>query len=452
VRALILLSVLCLSLTLCLAQEKSESILPDTPEGKLVVTYLKAYNSGDDRAVMEFFRNNVAPEALSRASAEERMTRYRQLYNRLGALELQRVFASPDGSLRILVRSEKAGSFVFEFEVERTQPHRLVRLMVDQAEDQSLSLSRKRNRAELVQAVEAFIDSLVAADEFSGVVLIAKNGSAFFHKAYGFADRERKILNRPDTKFNLGSINKSFTKVAIHQLAAKGRLSLDDPIKKHLPDYPNQDAAEKVRVKHLLDMTSGIGDFFGDRYFATPKEKIRSIRDYLPLFADKPLEFAPGTGQRYSNGGYIVLGAIVEAVTGIDYYTFVRENIFKPAGMNTTESYEKDKPAPNRALGYTRRGGTSWQTNYETLPAKGSSAGGGYSIAEDMLRYTIALKAGVLYHPDAGGGLGVAGGAPGINAFLDWDPSADEAIVVLANLDPPAAERVARRIRLWLPR
>lgn len=451
-KALIFLSILCLLLTLCLAQEKSETIFPDTPEGKLAASYLKAYNSGEDQAMMEFFRNRVTPEALGRSSAEERTARYRQLYNRLGALELRRVFPSPDGSLRTLMRSKNGGSFTFEFDVERTPQHRMVRLMVDQADDQNLSLSRKRNRAELVQAVEAFVDSLVAADVFSGVVLIAKDGSVFFHKPYGLADRERRIPNRPDTKFNLGSINKSFTKVAIYQLAAKGKLSLDDPIKKHIPDYPNTEAAEKVTIKHLLDMTSGIGDFFGQRYMSTPKEKLRSIRDYFPLFADMPLQFQPGTGQRYSNGGYIVLGAIVEAAAGTDYYTYVRENIFKPAGMNSSESYEKDKPVPNRALGYTRRGGTSWQTNYETLPAKGSSAGGGFSTAEDMLRYTRALKTGVLYNPDAEGGMGIAGGAPGINAFLDWDPSSDEVIVVLANLDPPAAERVARQIRMWLPR
>ena len=324
--------------------------------------------------------------------------------------------------------------------------------MVDEADGENQQSSRKQNRAEFTASVEALLDSLEAADQFSGVVLIAKDGKPFFQKAYGFADREQKIPNRIDTKFNLGSINKSFTKVAIHQLVARGKISLDDPIKKHIPDYPNKEAAEKVTVKHLLDMTSGIGDFFGPRYQSTPKENLLRIRDYFPLFADKPLEFEPGTGQRYSNGGYIVLGAIIEAASGIDYYAYARENVFKPADMDETESYEKDKPVVNRALGYTKRGDGSWGSNYETLPAKGSSAGGGYSTAEDLLKYTIALGKGVLRHPDAGGGMGIAGGAPGLNAALDWDPRSGYAVIVLSNYDPPAAERVARQVRQWLPR
>jgi CubicO group peptidase (beta-lactamase class C family) len=432
------------------AQEKVS--LPDSPAGRLVAAYLEAYNSGNADGVREFFRSNTSREALSRASAEERTERYQRLHDRLGSLELRRVIEANGGYCSILVRAERGGYFIFEFELEETSPHHLVQLMVDEADGENQQPSRKQNRTELIASVEALLDSLASADEFSGVVLIAKDGKQFLQKAYGLADREHKIQNRMDTKFNLGSINKSFTKVAIHQLVARRKISLDDPIKKHIPDYPNKEAAEKVTVKHLLDMSSGIGDFFGPRYQSTPKENVRRIRDYFPLFADKPLEFEPGTGQRYSNGGYIVLGAIIEAASGIDYYAYVRENVFKPADMDETESYEKDKPVVNRALGYTRSGDGSWRSNYDTLPAKGSSAGGGYSTAEDLLKYTIALGKGVLRHPDAAGGMGIAGGAPGLNAALDWDPRSGYALIVLSNYDPPAAERVARQIRQWLPR
>ena len=117
-------------------------------------------------------------------------------------------------------------------------------------------------------------------------------------KSYGLANREKKIPNTTGTKFNLGSMNKSFTQVAIAQLAAEGKLSLKDPIKKFLPDYPNKEAAEKVTVEQLLTMSSGIGDFFNERYEATPKKKLNSISAYLPLFADKPLAFEPGSKRR----------------------------------------------------------------------------------------------------------------------------------------------------------
>lgn len=319
--------------------------------------------------------------------------------------------------------------------------------------EQGFSAERKANDAELVAATRSFLDSLSKADEFSGVVLIAKLGKELFKEAYGFADRDRNIPNRTDTKFNLGSINKRFTKTAIHQLAAQEKLGLNDPIKKYLPDYPNKEAAEKVTIQHLLTMQSGIGDFFGDRYVATPKEHIRSINDYLPLFADKPLEFEPGTRNRYSNGGFIVLGAIIEKVSGMDYYSFVRENIFKPAGMSNTDAYEKDKEAPNRAMGYTRDGEKErWRSNYSFLPARGSSAGGGYSTVDDLLRFVNALGKGIVPAPDTEQGLGIAGGAPGMNAALEWERRPGYVIAVLSNLDPPAAERVARQIRAWLPR
>jgi CubicO group peptidase (beta-lactamase class C family) len=324
---------------------------------------------------------------------------------------------------------------------------------VEDIEGEDVQANHKKDNSELVEAIKEYAQKISKADEFSGVILVAQNGKPLFEEAYGYADREKKIPNRVDTKFNIGSINKSFTSLAVHQLIKQGKVSFDDPIKKFLPDYPNKEAAAKVTVRHLLEMTSGIGDFFGDRYESTPKEKIRSLKDYLPLFADKPLEFEPGTRNRYSNGGYVVLGLIIEKVSGVDYYTYVREHIFKPAAMLDSGSYEKDAGIPNRALGYMRDG-SSWKPNYETLPGIGSSAGGGYSTAADLLKYTMALKEGRLgeANEETRGGFGIAGGAPGLNAALEWDPKSGYTIVVMSNFGPPSAERVARQIRSWLPR
>lgn len=302
-----------------------------------------------------------------------------------------------------------------------------------------------------IARISSYVDSLVAEDEFSGVVLVSKKGEVLFQKAYGMAIKETSTPNRVDTKFNLGSINKVFTQIAIHQLVRQGRMQLTDPIKKFLPDYPNQEAAENVTIQHLLTMTSGIGDFFGDRYRATPKESLRTISDYLALFADKPLEFEPGKGSRYSNGGYIVLGAIIEASTGIDYYEYVRKNVFQPAMMRETDWYFKSQKVANLAAGYMGTKGRRVR-NDETRPERGSSAGGGYSTAGDLWKFTRALKDGVLYHPrvEKDGGLGTAGGAPGINAALEWDSRSDILVVILTNYDPPSAEKPARTIFQWL--
>jgi D-alanyl-D-alanine carboxypeptidase len=301
--------------------------------------------------------------------------------------------------------------------------------------------------------LQGYLDTLATEDTFSGSVLIAENGIPIFSHACGLASKSFNVPNRIDTKFNIGSINKVFTGIAVRRLAAEGKLSLDDPIKKFLPDYPNADAAAKVTVRHLLDMTSGIGDFFGDRYEAADKEKIRTLEDYLPLFADKPLNFEPGARNMYSNGGYIVLGLIVAKASGRDYYDYIRDAVFKPAGMLETDWFYKDAAVPNRAVGYSENG-PARKSNYATLPGRGSSAGGGYSTAADLLKFTVALQKGVFgaAAPELQGGFGIAGGAPGLNAAVEYDGQRGYAIIVMANLDPPAATNLARQIRSWLPR
>jgi D-alanyl-D-alanine carboxypeptidase len=433
-----------------------QAVLPDSPVGKHVEEYLKAFNSSDQKLMRLFFQERTARSSLADVPVEQRLSRFAQMKQRLESLQLKRVMSSTSRSVTILATAKSRATVQLDFEFEPQPPYGLLGIRVEdpgESDEDGFEARRKANDAELVGAIQSLLDSLSKADEFSGVVLVAKRGKELFKKAYGFAERDRKVPNRTDTKFNLGSINKRFTKTAIHQLAAKGKLGLNDPIQKFLPDYPNKEAAEKVTIQQLLSMQSGIGDFFGDRYMATPKETIRSIDDYLPLFADKQLEFEPGTRNRYSNGGYIVLGAIIEKASGVDYYSFVRENIFKPAGMSNTDAYEKDKEIPNRATGYTREGEKqSWRTNYSSLPARGSSAGGGFSTVSDLLRFVNALEKGIIPAPDTEQGLGIAGGAPGMNAALDWEPRSGYVIAVLSNLDPPAAERVARTIRAWLPR
>jgi CubicO group peptidase (beta-lactamase class C family) len=198
-------------------------------------------------------------------------------------------------------------------------------------------------------------------------------------------------------------------------------------------------------------MQSGIGDFFGPKFDATPKDRIRAIKDHLPLFADQPLKFEPGTGRAYSNGGYIALGAIIEKVTGQSYYDYVRERIFKPAGMENTDSYEVDVITPNRATGYTRGPNGVRIDNVYTQPARGSSAGGGYSTAEDLLKFTIALKNNKLLGADQTrqtiqSGVHIAGGAPGINAALGMDQNSGYTVIVLSNYDPPSATDIIQRI------
>ncbi|HEX8847125.1 MAG TPA: serine hydrolase domain-containing protein [Pyrinomonadaceae bacterium] len=341
----------------------------------------------------------------------------------------------------------------------------LLAAFVKAQNSESPKLPAKLTEQDALAALQKYLDEESRADEFSGAVLVAKNGKPVFQRAYGLASKEYGVQNRADTKFNLGSINKIFTQIAIGQLVEQGKLSYDDRLGKYLPDYPNREAAEKVTIRQLLSMTSGIGDFFGPEFEATPKDRLRNIKDFLPLFAAKALEFEPGTRRQYSNGGYIVLGAIIEKVSGEDYYDYVREHIYKPASMQDTAWYEADQPVNNLASGYTKEGGAgkgARRNNLYTRPAKGNPAGGGYSTTDDMLKFTLALKDGRLRLPNfrqeavaggpGAGGLGIGGGAPGINALLETGVNGAYTVIVMSNYDPPSAQRVGKQIRSLLGR
>ncbi|HEU4388815.1 MAG TPA: serine hydrolase domain-containing protein [Blastocatellia bacterium] len=464
----VLSSISLVLLTLAASLQSTDSArLPNTAAGKRVEAYISAFNSGSEETMREFFANNVSAKSLEQRPIDARLEVYRRMKNNLGTIKLRRVLETRDDAITVLVETPKGDWFELGFQFEPQPPSKLAGLRIEDAEppasvDKIEELPAVMTEAQVIEAVEKQLLEAVGADEFSGVVLIAREQHPVFEKAYGLASKEYNAPNRLDTKFNLGSINKVFTQIAVGQLIQRGRLSLDDSIVKHLPDYPNGDAARKVTVRQLLAMTSGIGDFFGPEFESTPKDRLRSIKDFLTLFAHKPLLFEPGTKRQYSNGGYVVLGAIIERVSGQDYFQYVRENIFKPADMRDTDWYESDIVTGNLASGYTREGSSSGtrRNNIYTRPARGSSAGGGYSTVRDLLKFGTALEQGKLQIPDFGqgggatnktqktfAGLGVAGGAPGINAVLDIDDGRGYTIVVMSNYDPPSAEKIARRIR-----
>jgi CubicO group peptidase (beta-lactamase class C family) len=226
---------------------------------------------------------------------------------------------------------------------------------------------------------------------------------------------------------------------------------------KVVPDYPNKEVASKITIHQLLTHTSGLGDFFGKVFQDSSKDRFTTIESHLPLFAEKPLLFEPGTKWSYSNAGFIVLGLVIEKVSGDTYYGYVREHVFKPAGMINTYNYYIDADVPNLALGYTAEGpgagpNTPRKTNLCFLQ-RGASAGGGYSTVEGLRRFADALLGHKLLNKDyteldltgkvaAGRGgakyaygmaeqivngvriVGHSGGAPGISSNLDMYPDA----------------------------
>lgn len=459
------------------AAPASGAAFPDTPAGKRAAAFFDAFLDGSEERLAAFFAGAMRLEALQQRPAAERARRLAAIRKETGAVTVRR--ADGPSPAEVVVVTEGDGKRLQKWSLSFGPPPEsfLVGIGIDEADGDDLAgPAPPMAEAAALAAVEKLVSEAAAADRFSGVVLLARDGKPLLHRAWGMASREHGVPNRPDTKFNLGSINKLFTRVAIGQLAEAGRLSLDDTLGRHLPDYPNRDAAGNVTIRQLLDMQSGIGDFFGEEYDATPKDRLRKNADYLPLFARKPLLFEPGTDRRYSNGGYVVLGEVVARVAGRDYHDHVRETVYRKAGMADTDSYEADVPVPNLAEGYTRRWDGEERTdgprrrNVYSRPARGSAAGGGYSTAPDLLRFVTALGADQLLTPPwtdwiltraepvAGkpvgdrkrGRLGVAGGAPGINAILEHDWETGLTLVVLANDDPPAAEAIGKKVRRLL--
>ncbi len=232
---------------------------------------------------------------------------------------------------------------------------------------------------QIVADLSATLEKLSTEDQFSGTVLVAKHGKILFEHAYGYADHAFAAPNRLDTKFNIASMGKMFTAIAVLQLVEQGKISLDDKLITHLPAYPNKEVANKVTIRQLLSHTSGLADFFGQQFADSNMANFDTLESLLPLFVDKPLEFDPGSRWSYSNAGYIVLGLVIQQVSGHSYYDYVRDHVYRPAGMQNTDNWAADADVPNRALGYTYAGqpkGSPRKSNIFMLQ-RGGSAGGG---------------------------------------------------------------------------
>ncbi len=329
----------------------------------------------------------------------------------------------------------------------------------------------------LIKSIDDRAATRAAKGEFSGAILVAQGGRVKFQKAYGLADREHRKPNTVDTQFRFGSMGKMFTAVSIMQLVEKGKIDLQAPIGRYLKDYANQDIATKVTVANLLSHTGGTGDIFGPE-FDRKKASLRSTKDYVDLYGSRAPEFAPGARQSYSNFGFILLGRIVEEVSGLSYDDYIQRNIFKPAGMTSTGNRPESEVLPRRAVSYM--GPPAHLDNAaDTLPLNGTAAGGGYSTVGDFNRFILGLTSHRLLRaetlqklidggvtmidgkfagfdfgetlPGAGRFIGHGGGAPGMSGSLQHFLSSGVTVAVLANRDPPMSESIAKFAAHRLP-
>jgi D-alanyl-D-alanine carboxypeptidase len=468
-------TVTAVALVLCLATP-ARGQMPDTPAGRQLSGWLSAFNAGTEAALKQFADRNVAPGADGLLQVSPRVMEFRQ---RTGGFDFRRTDSSTRTRLAALVQERESDQIArVVIEVEPALPNRITSLSLDAvARPADLAVARLSEPA-LVSALRTKLATESAAGRFSGAVIVAHNGRALFEGAYGLADREKHLANTLDTRFRIGSMNKMFTAVAVLQLAQAGKLQLDAPLASYLPSYPNKSLASKVTIHHLLTHTGGTGDIFGPQ-FQSRRKSLRTIGDYLTLYGARDVAFEPGSRFEYSNYGFILLGAVIEKVSGMSYYDYVEARVFAPAGMTSTASLPEDTMVAARSVGYTRDDPNDPLTsNAATLPYRGTSAGGGYSTVRDLVRFAEALRARKLLDSahtallttgkvDARGDryaygffdrrvggvrfVGHGGGAPGMNGDLQIDPQTGYVIAVLANLDPPAAQRISTFIMNRLP-
>jgi CubicO group peptidase (beta-lactamase class C family) len=423
---------------------------------------------GDDAAARQFLTDHMAPSALAEADVEERLARRRGVVERTGGLTPLAIVSSTASSIDVRCAAGNGDRVVAMFAAEADAPHRIVsvRLMAQPPGDDAAPpapAGPALSDDDAAAAIRATLDQRAAAGTWSGAALLARGGQVIASGAWGDADRAQHVRNTETTRFNVGSIGKLFTRAAVAQLAEAGKLSLDDRLSRFLPDFPD---ADSITIAMLCEHRSGVGDFFNDRYDHMDRSKLRHNHDYLALIRDQPLWFKPGTSERYSNGGYALLGEVIAKASGEDYYDYMAKHVWGAAGMTATGAPIEGDGTKGLAHGYTTHGATKGGEvdNVSTRPARGSAAGGSYSTIEDLLAFDRALGSATLCgrdwsawivggaRPDRGGrasgtpsGFGYAGGAPGLNA--EWTHEGDAVLIVLTNRDPETARPTVQALQ-----
>lgn len=456
-RVLLLLLAILIAATTGFTSAQSQTIT-----ARVLNEWLTTFNSNDPAKLLAFWRT------YGSSAPESQVSRDQGLHDMTGGFTIVKILEDTGSHLVVSMKDGHAGYAEITLDLASTDPP-VIKNIVGHPVPPPSERDPAANDQSLMTQVSTHVADLLAKDEFSGAVLIARQGHPILDQAWGMADRGKKIRNTVDTQFSLGSMNKMFTAVTVLQLVQAGKLSLDGVLADYWPDYPNHDLATRVRIRQLLNHTGGTGDIFTPEYEAHRLE-IRTLGDYVKLYGNRPLAFEPGSKSEYSNYGFILLGRLVEIVSGEDYRTYVQRHIYAPAGMTHTDSHPEIDRRPGRAIGYTRASG-GLEPNTSTLPWAGTSAGGGYSTVSDLLLFAEALQSGKLLNAEllkqatsdqshAGYGFGFntfkdgtyghGGGAPGVNGEMHILPSG-YVVVVLENLDPPSATAMENFIEARLP-
>ncbi len=453
--------------------------MPGGKPGERIRALLDAVNRNDPEAVRRFILEHTTPAFQNLASMEMHQNVFLGARRQTGGVDFYgvRTFDPPrPGSTLVVVRDRNYNGWygvALEFEPSGEARIRNIQFTPVRpgAAPEPGTPPERLTEAQFIDEARALVRRGCRGDAFSGAVLIARGAEVLLEHSCGEASKSFHAPNDMDTKFNLGSMNKMFTAVAVAQLVEGGRLSYDDPISKYVDTtWLPVEMTRRITVHHLLSHTSGLGSYFNADFMRSSRALYRDVNDYKPLVRNEQLAFAPGEQFRYSNTGMLLLGVVIERVTGQSYFDYVRAHIFKPAGMLSTDSYPMDEPVENLAMGYSPapEAASGWRANLFEHVIKGGPAGGGYSTARDLHRFAQALAGGKLLsketlarmwtdHSGAGYGYGFgiretpagkvvghSGGFTGINSEMSLHPASGYVVVVLSNYDNGANPLVRR--------
>nr|WP_315472773.1 serine hydrolase domain-containing protein [uncultured Undibacterium sp.] len=450
--------------------EPQTNLVASDATSEPIAAMIDAYNSGDAAKIKQFIEKYTSIDYQKESTMAERITSWKTVNHQFGQLQFVSVQTLPskDGELsKKVTLKDNAYGLTHE------------RIMVFNSDAQPRLIKLSGGLGRLVQAknetalteeamlarVEKTLFNVCSKNLFSGSFLIAKDNKILFQKACGEASKRYHAANNMETKFNLGSVPKMFTSVAIAQLVEQGKLSFDDKIDKWVDEsWLPKEMTSQISLHHLLTHTSGLGSYFNKTFFDTPRNSYNEINDFKPLMKGEKLAFTPGSGWNYSNIGMLLVGVILEKVTGENYFDYIQKNIYAKSGMLNSDSYPSDASVENLAIGYTKsfNGKYQWQENTFALPGRGGPAGGGYSTAPDLLKFADALKNGKLVKPDTlstmwtdhskaryGYGFGIRnspsgltighnGGFPGVSAEFWMDLDRGYTVIALSNYEMSA--------------
>lgn len=446
----------------------------DSPVGKAEKQFwkwLSSFNSGEENQIREF-KNQFKKESVT-FNLDDTMDFFVSCFEDTQGFNFIKVIESSPTQVKVLLQEQcKFQEFaILTIDVDPEKPHQILNINLSSADIEHEPVQRM-SEAEALKAIDLEINHLEKQGKFSGTVLVTKvgNPTPLISRSVGKSKLETQTDNTLQTQYNLASMGKMFTVVGIHQLAEAGKIDLKKPISEYLPDVKDSELG-KVTIEQLLTHTGGTGGLSGVEL----KEDL-GPKEYVKRHQDRELEFAPGAHWKYSNFGFILLGAVIEEVSGENYHDYIQKHVFENAEMTHSDFHLKTDESSNTATGYIRKR-DGLKNNVDKLPMRGSAAGGGYSSAEDLDHFGHALLENKLLnsasiqaistptivandgHPWSytsgfqNGDLwfGHEGREGGINSELRIYPKAGYVVTVMGNLDPPAATNLAEFIGARLP-